>query len=99
MAGRSHWSASIMAREEDTHVTFDVACRVASKPVWLGSSYRWFAPTELQFLEAIQISPLSAILKPVYESTVVVEPDPSQENSKTIRWSYAICRKKDNRCR
>lgn len=38
MAGKSHWSVSVEAREE--MLVFDVACRVRGEPERLGSTYR-----------------------------------------------------------
>src|SRR5439155_1224637 len=40
MAGGSHWSASIEAVAEKGELIFDIACRHAAAPVWLGSRYR-----------------------------------------------------------
>jgi hypothetical protein len=39
MAGGNHWSASIEADEAGERVFFDIACRIANEPQWLGSSY------------------------------------------------------------
>lgn len=39
MAGQSHWSQSVETDAATVGLTFDVACRVVSRPVWLGSTY------------------------------------------------------------
>jgi hypothetical protein len=48
-AGKSHWAMTLSLREYwigqstrkfENDVLFDVACRVAEAPEWLGSSYR-----------------------------------------------------------
>jgi hypothetical protein len=39
MAGRSHWSMSVESDVAGNRFLFDVACRIAEVPSWLGSSY------------------------------------------------------------
>ena len=46
MAGKSHWSQSVETDSAAISLTFDVACRVHSQPLWLGSSYRANHPVE-----------------------------------------------------
>src|SRR5690606_18911062 len=41
MAGTSHFSASIETDRAAGQVAFDIACRTASQPHWLGTTYRW----------------------------------------------------------
>jgi hypothetical protein len=45
MAGSSHWSASVEADSVGEQITFDIACRISTKPANLGSNY------SLQMLE------------------------------------------------
>jgi hypothetical protein len=40
MAGKSHWSLSVELDAAHGHLVFDVACRLRSPPVRLGSRYR-----------------------------------------------------------
>jgi len=40
MAGKSHWSLSVQADRHAIGLTLDVACRIQSRPDWLGSTYR-----------------------------------------------------------
>jgi len=46
MAGRSHWALAVEAdtdhltSDEGGRIVFDVACRIAGEPAWLGSHYR-----------------------------------------------------------
>jgi hypothetical protein len=40
MAGRSHWSASVGISADGAEIVFDLACRAAAEPDWLGSRYR-----------------------------------------------------------
>ncbi len=44
LAGQSHWSLSVCVQEQAKRIEWDVACRVAGQPQWLGSTYRlWCA--------------------------------------------------------
>jgi hypothetical protein len=43
-AGASHWSMSVSADEARRAIVFDVACRVRSRPEFLGSSYQLLSP-------------------------------------------------------
>lgn len=52
MAGRSHWSASIEANQEQQALIFDLACRTSQTPDFLGSSYRFFPGVELELTTA-----------------------------------------------
>ena len=45
MAGKSHWSISIELCAATGRLTFDVACRVRSVPVFLGSKYAIIQPS------------------------------------------------------
>jgi hypothetical protein len=40
MAGRSHWSATVIANESARRMEFEMACRLKEPPQHLGSSYR-----------------------------------------------------------
>lgn len=43
MAGRSHWSAAIEMASDGRQASFELACRSAGQPVWLGTQYRILA--------------------------------------------------------
>jgi hypothetical protein len=40
MAGGSHWSASVEPALDSAELIFDIACRHAKQPRWLGSQYQ-----------------------------------------------------------
>lgn len=46
MAGKSHWSASVTARDDVPGWEFDVACRYREAPGYLGSAYRVVFPDD-----------------------------------------------------
>ncbi|HEV7282749.1 MAG TPA: hypothetical protein VGN57_21260 [Pirellulaceae bacterium] len=46
MAGKSHWSASVTARDDVAGWEFDVACRYREAPGYLGSAYRVSFPDD-----------------------------------------------------
>lgn len=46
MAGKSHWSASVTARDDVPGWEFDVACRYRETPGYLGSAYRVTFPDD-----------------------------------------------------
>lgn len=46
MAGKSHWSASVTARDDVAGWEFDVACRYREAPGYLGSAYRVAFPDD-----------------------------------------------------
>jgi hypothetical protein len=46
MAGKSHWSASVTARDDVPGWEFDVACRYREAPGYLGSAYRVAFPDD-----------------------------------------------------
>jgi hypothetical protein len=39
-AGKSHWSLSVLCDPASSGLLFEVACRLAGEPPWLGSRYR-----------------------------------------------------------
>lgn len=39
-AGKSHWSLSVLCDPATSGLLFEVACRLAGEPKWLGSRYR-----------------------------------------------------------
>jgi hypothetical protein len=47
MAGRSHWSASVVPSLPE-EVTWDTACRLHGPPAWLGAQYRFAAPVSVE---------------------------------------------------
>jgi hypothetical protein len=93
MAGRSHWSASIRANQAHDRIEFEIACRVAGEPRWLGSKY--------ELSDATGRSPLDIPLRiEVAERTaatiengihILAAPSSDGASPRTIAWSYS-CR-------
>lgn len=64
MAGRSHWSQSVEGDEGDEgalRVVFDIACRAAERPVWLGNAYRTRLPVEIPSPTAARVAVASGV--------------------------------------
>jgi hypothetical protein len=85
MAGKSHWSASVAADEASGRVVFDVACRVAREPEWLGTTYR------RRDMNVSQVVVESSLISENSESAVI---RPQQELSsalpRTVQWKYVV---------
>lgn len=64
MAGRSHWSQSVEGVEGVEGalcVVFDIACRAAERPVWLGNAYRTRLPVEIPSPTAARVAVASGV--------------------------------------
>ncbi len=86
MAGKSHWSASVAADESSGRVTFDVACRVAREPQWLGSSYR-----RLGDMNLVQVVAESSVVDEGGELLVVrSQQERIDALPRTVQWSYVV---------
>ena len=85
MAGGSHWSASVEAPSGVAELIFDLACRHAKSPVWLGSRYRRLAGGEEWTLsisgDAAQVTHAGA--------TISVGPH-SVAGVGTTRWRFSV---------
>lgn len=105
MAGKSHWSASVETDATTTSLVFDVACRVARRPRWLGSTYRVERPITLgsqgtpsvvvgdRVAKAIVEPADAACITPVTQdgNRVTVVPSlPDATPPFTVRWKYRI---------
>lgn len=99
MAGASHWSATVAA--DGNHILFDVACRLSSQPVWLGSSYRLSDSTghalpliasqpKIQQLPLVTAdAPPGSIVSDNGRITLRID-DPRSNLPRTVRWQYAV---------
>ena len=105
MAGTSHWSASIEQRVGSNGFRFDVACRISSQPLRLGSSYRasqWAGSVANQHLVLgsgkanVLISTqdngpaAAARLEIVDAKTIWVGSTRATAPPSTIRWMYDV---------
>lgn len=104
MAGRSHWSAGFECDPAATCLGFDLACRVHSPPVRLGSSYRTRFPLSMDAAGraivtaadrpvVVAIEPLSG--QPVAKldaagDVLALAVPPAAAARSTIRWRYRI---------
>lgn len=107
MAGRSHWSLSVepdAASSPSAGFTFDVACRPAGVPGWLGSGYqspglfRWLAPSRLAvvfqatelLLEGLAVADFAAPQVQLPPGGVLVVPQRQEIPTPTVRWKYRV---------
>lgn len=91
MAGRSHWSMSVESDVAGNHFLFDVACRIAEVPSWLGSSYA--VSLGAQAAEwPFQIEPLAPATLQLESGSRAIILAPLSEGTfpRTVRWRYAI---------
>lgn len=86
MAGKSHWSASIVADPAQETITFDFACRVKESPVWLGSRYTAMDPSVTLTVTAGQLLPATAFADAC--QIVPLAPAPNSQWPITLRWGY-----------
>jgi hypothetical protein len=91
MAGRSHWSMSVEADVAGNRFLFDVACRIAEVPSWLGSSYDAAIGADAAFLP-IQIEPLASAILQLEDGrrAIIVAPFSEGTFPRTVRWRYGI---------
>ncbi len=105
MAGKNHWSASVESDATTATLVFDVACRVARRPRWLGSTYCVEPPITLDSqgtpsvvvgdrrAKAIVEPADAACTTPVTQdgNRVMVAPSPPDAPPPfTVRWKYRI---------
>lgn len=102
MAGRSHWSASLELDAPAGQLTFDMACRVQGKPLWLGSRYRLLVPATRWGSWEIRLEGFGRLGIHLVERQMadlelgpdgvvsIVAPAASQPLPQTVRWSYAL---------
>jgi hypothetical protein len=91
-AGASHWSASVEANA-DGSITFDMACRLREKPVWLGSHYRVLADGASSGLaiETLDGCQLATAADSHADSRISIAAEvPDGEFPRTIRWRYRL---------
>jgi hypothetical protein len=85
MAGRSHWSASVEAVPNTAELIFDVACRHSDGPLYLGSQYRTFVPTEKAFFVRGLVSEIQQ-----QAENLLIQPQITPTGSQTTRWKYVV---------
>lgn len=102
MAGRSHWSLSVVAEANGRELLFDAACRVQQAPSQLGSSYRVLVPATLGSGPSVLLGGDALGRPAVCESDekcriladgscLFFQCSPSTESlPATFRWSYRI---------
>lgn len=105
MAGKSHWSASVEGDTTTASLVFDMACRVARRPYWLGSTYRADLPIALEPPQApsavVGDRPVKLIVEPedaICSASVtqqskhvsVIAPLLDALPPFTVRWKYRI---------
>ena len=102
MSGRSHWSCSIHYDSVLERIQFDIACRYASKPEFLGSTYRSYLPSVCidekrgqwgmseKLLELEVIDEFSALTTSTSDSLRIRATDFSEKFPATSRWVYTL---------
>jgi hypothetical protein len=101
MAGRSHWSLSVVLDEAARCLRFDVACRLKERPRQLGSCYRSMVSAQSPG-DGMQLSVDGRRVRveaPSHQLAMQITPDglnvpvePAHGDfPQTVRWSYAIC--------
>jgi hypothetical protein len=86
MAGRSHWSASIRANQSLDRIECEIACRVASPPLWLGSTYELLESTKHPLQINAAEPTVSVIENDKWALTAALTDGPA--TPRTIAWSY-----------
>lgn len=103
MAGRSHWSASAEMDSVTGALVWDVACRTADLPAWLGTTYYLGAPASVLAATArFQIGDQCATIvfrtgdgEPIHAEQCDGQlrwrvPAVAAPQARTIRWQYRI---------
>lgn len=106
MSGKSHWSASIESDSLSDAIAFDMACRVAQVPAFLGSTYKlhgsWNATvaeanqavlTDSQSGAVVYLNGIGRVEMSIVERilTIRCEIDEAMHTrGKTYRWRYAV---------
>lgn len=83
MAGTSHWSASVEFDATRGEAIFDVACRMRSAPVQLGSLYAGHEPYDW-------IHPLEGVQARTADGVSVGPISQPVEIPCTLRWKYVV---------
>ena len=102
MAGRNHWSVSVVVNEAARRLEFEVACRLKEPAGRLGSAYRTMVAASasdpgVEVLvdgETVRIetpSPGAQVCITPEGLTVPVDP-PDGPFPRTVIWKYAVCR-------
>jgi hypothetical protein len=84
MAGANHWSASIEAAA-DQSLVFDIACRHAAGPAWLGSRYRIVHAAAQRLKLTADIGRVTTD-----REALAIEAELKNQQSATTRWRYTI---------
>jgi len=100
-AGKSHWSISVepALSQSEPALRFDVACRTAIKPVWLGSTYQTTSlrnethgPSLCLKLDAAFPGSMIRDTRVSCPLDVKVEAKNGRNSrSQTFRWGYRVC--------
>jgi hypothetical protein len=85
MAGQSHWSASVEAMPDKPELAFDLACRHATLPTWLGNRYRRLSDQASR----VTIHGEDARVGES-ESIIAIEPAMALAPRGTSRWRFCI---------
>ena len=88
MAGTSHWSAAVELDPATGEATFDVACRLRSVPMHLGSRYRIHEPSGFVLI------PTEGTLGQVPDQAAVFPEKSTVNMPATLRWRYVVCQPK-----
>ena len=102
MAGRNHWSVSLVVNEAAGRLEFEVACRLKEPAGRLGSAYRTMVAAsdssggvEVRVDgETVRVeapSPAAQVCITPEGLTVPVDP-PDGPFPRTVIWKYAVCR-------
>ena len=105
MAGLSHWSLSVEAHTNSTHLAFDAACRIQAPPDMLGSRYRTMVAPSVEDPELLRwrISGLGcqvraipidgdgcAVMQTTPEGLTITANLLEGTSSRTVRWRYDV---------
>jgi hypothetical protein len=88
-AGSSHWSASIETVVDEAKLVFDLACRHAAHPEWLGSCYRLLSDAA----KKLSINTQSGRITEDHSSDeriLKIEPLQFASAPGTTRWKFTI---------
>jgi hypothetical protein len=90
MAGRGHWSASMEAVQHEAKLVFDIACRHAGSPGWLGSRYRWLVgPLDRSPLAITAIEGVMGV-EGVNREEMTIRPSPQPVARGPARWRFEL---------
>ena len=87
MAGKSHFSLSVTADQENRRLVFEAACRYQQVPLFVGSKYQLAAPGQIHF--ALNDS-LPTVATP-HDDGMIVHPARADWPPPALaRWWYAV---------